>query len=486
MYPWLLRFLGFCFAWGTLAASTPAVPLPEVKLPDAPPTVERGAPRHVYVIPIREEIGSPILFILRRGLKEAIDHKADAVILDMKTPGGALDTTFEIMEALAKFPGTKITYVNTEAISAGAFISAATDEIWFAPNGIIGAAAPVSAGGQEIDVTMRQKIVAYLKARVRADSEGKGYRGQVVSAMMDADYELKIGDQVIKPKGELLAITASEAAKTYGEPPQTLLSAGTAKDLDDLLAQRFGPTKPTVTRLEVTWSESFAVWLHGISPILLGLGLLALYIEFKTPGFGIFGITGIACLAIVFLGNFVAGLSGHEPMLVFGLGLLMFVVEVFFFPGIFVLALGGIVLMLGSLLWSMADLWPNEPISVVWSAEVLIGPFTTLGLAMLIAVVLAIVLARFIPSGWVWDKLVVQSTVAGAAQTAGGGVAEPQGAAALVGREAVAVTGLFPSGQIEVDGQRYEARVAVGTVARGRAVIITSYSDFGFIVEEKA
>jgi membrane-bound serine protease (ClpP class) len=47
------------------------------------------------------------------------------------------------------------------------------------------------------------------------------------------------------------------------------------------------------------------------------------------------------------------------------------------------------------------------------------------------------------------------------------------------------VTGLFPSGQIEIGGRRYEARVAVGTVARGRPIVVVSYSDFGFIVEER-
>ena len=76
----------------------------------------------VYVIPVREEINKPTLYILRRGLKEAIEQKADAVVLDMNTPGGALDVTFEIMEALDKFPGQTVTFVNKEAMSAGAFI----------------------------------------------------------------------------------------------------------------------------------------------------------------------------------------------------------------------------------------------------------------------------------------------------------------------------------------------------------------------------
>ena len=85
---------------------------------------------------------------LLEGLPELVQGvigNADAVVLDMKTPGGELEATFDIMEALAKFPGITYTYVNTEAISAGAFIAATTSEIWFAPGGIIGAAAPVAA-----------------------------------------------------------------------------------------------------------------------------------------------------------------------------------------------------------------------------------------------------------------------------------------------------------------------------------------------------
>ena len=300
-----------------------------------------------------------MLYIIRRGLKEAIDQKADVVVLDMKTPGGALDVTFDIMEALAKFPGQTITFVNTEAISAGAFISAVTDEIYFTPDGIIGAAAPVTSSGGDVDKTMRLKIVSYLKARVRAISENEPYRGKVISAMIDEDFELKIDDKVIKEKGELLSLTATEASETYGDPAQPLLAAGIAKDVDALLTAKFGENGFKVTSLEVTWSEQLAVVLTGIAPILLGLGLLGLFIEFKTPGFGVFGVGGGILLTVVFLGNYVAGFSGHEPIMVFALGLVLVLVEVFFLPGLVFMALGGVVLMFGSLVWSMADIWPN-------------------------------------------------------------------------------------------------------------------------------
>jgi membrane-bound serine protease (ClpP class) len=438
----------------------------------------------VVVIPVREQVDSPLLFIIRRGLKQAIEDKADVVVLDMKTPGGALDVTFEIMEALGKFPGKTITFVNPEAISAGAFISATTEEIWFSPDGVIGAAAPVMATGGEIDASMRQKIVSYLKARVRATSEGKGgYRGKVISAMIDADYELKIEDKILKGKGELLSLTAKEASELHGDPAQPLLAAGIAKNVPDLLAQKFGETGFTSTTLEITWSEHFAVFLRALAPILLGVGMLALYIEFKTPGFGVFGITGIVCLAIVFLSNFVAGLSGHEPMLVFGLGLALVFVELFFLPGTVVFAVTGLALMLGSLVWSMADIWPNQPVTI--RDDLFLRPMQDLGLGMVVAVGLALALARFIPKGWFFSRLAVSQPVAGAAQFAG--VAPEIGAAAatLVGRTAVAATGLYPSGQVEIDGRRYEARLEVGSAAPGARVVVRRKTDFGLVVDRE-
>jgi len=447
----------------------------------APAPMPPSAKRSVVVIPVQEQIADPVLFIIRRGLKEAIEQKADVVVLDMKTPGGSLSTTFEIMEALAKFPGDTITYVNTEAVSAGAFISASTKEIWFAPGGVIGAAAPVLSGGQDVEATMKQKIVSYLKARIRATSEGKGYRGQVVSAMIDADYELKIGDKVIKTKGELLSLTATEACAPYGDPPQALLGAGIAPSVSQLLESKYGKDGYTIRSLEVTWSEKAAVGLNLIAPILLGLGVLALFIEFKTPGFGVFGIVGIVLLGIVFLSSYVAGLSGHEPVLVFSLGLLLVLLELLFFPGVAVVAVIGLLLMFGSLLWAMADLWPNEPLNL--SSDVFVRPLINLSLGLAIAVALALALARFLPTGWVWDRMVINATVGSAAQDSGSAPQSGPGLASLLGSEGVAVSGLRPSGQVEIDGRRYEARVEMADVRPGERVRVIGRSDFGLVVE---
>ncbi len=203
--------------------------------------------------------------------------------------------------------------------------------------------------------------------------------------MIDADTELKIDGQVLKEKGELLSLTATEAMKTYGTPPQPLLGSGIARDTADLLTQKFGPRGFEVTQLEATWSERLAVFLNGLAPVLLGLGMLALFIEFKTPGFGVFGISGVCLLAIVFLSSSVAGLSGHEPLALFAVGAVLLLLELAFFHSAGFLGVVGFALMAGSLLWAMADLWPNEPVAVAWSADAFVRPLANLGLGLAIA-----------------------------------------------------------------------------------------------------
>lgn len=458
--------------------SDSAAASPEVRrVEELPASAEH--PVRVVVIPVREEIGEPVLYIIRRGLKSA--GKNDLVILDMETPGGRLDAALEIMKALDQFEGRTATYVNGEAISAGAFISSVTQDIYFAPKGVIGAAAVVNSGGGEVDPTMRKKINSYLAAKVKAYSEGRGYRAQVIQAMMDEDYELKIGEEVIKAKGELLSLTDVEAAKSYGEPPLPLLSSGTYKSLDALLTARFGAGCYRLERLEVTWSETLAQYLTSFAPILLGLGILFVYIEFKTPGFGFFGFAGGTMLLLVFFGHYVAGLSGYEAVLVFILGLALLLTEVIFFPGVLVMAVTGVLLMFGAVVWSMVDYWPDQPLTI--NGDMFVLPATNLLLGLALAALLALLLARFIPKGWFFTRLAVAGGAGSAAQTAGLAPEESAHAGSLLGARGVVATGLFPGGQIEIDGRRYEARLELGTAVAGTRVVVVRTSDFGLIVE---
>jgi membrane-bound serine protease (ClpP class) len=120
---------------------------------------------------------------------------------------------------------------------------------------------------------------------------------------------------------------------------------------------------------------------------------------------------------------------------------------------------------------------------VAWSADAFARPLLNLGSGLAIAIVLFAALLRYLPKGWVWDRLVVQSASSGTAQVGGGAAEAASGLAALVGRRGVAVTALRPGGQVEVDGHRYEAKVEVGAIDRGAAVVVTGCSDFALTVE---
>ncbi len=450
-------------------------------------TVSNG-PVGVWVIPVRDVIAKPVFYVIRRGLKQAEEAGAKAVVLDMNTPGGELGVTLEIMKALDKFSGDTLVYVNDEAISAGAIISSVADEIHFAPKGIIGAAAAVSGGGEDIAETMKQKINSYLAAKVLSFNEGKGYRAQVVKAMMNADYEFKIGDTVIKPKGELLTLTAVGAARTYGEPPVALLSAGTHESLEAMLTSKYGVNGYTLTRLEVTWSERLASGLTAAAPILMGLGLLAIFIEFKTPGFGVFGVAGGVLLALVFFGHYTAGLSGHLPALVFLLGVSLVAMEIFLFPGTIVPGVMGVALMLSALVWSMLDVWPDKMPRL--DGDTLTMPLLNVALAVVVAVMTAVALGRFLPKGWFWDKMILKTAMGGdaglPASGMGGSVGVDgrgsEGVDDLFGAVGVAVSVLRPMGEVEVSGRRYEARADLGALERGDAVRVVGRAGRTLIV----
>ena len=437
-----------------------------------------------FVIPIKDQIGPPILSILRRGLKDAIRQKAKIVILDMDTPGGELGVTLEIMEEiignLEKFDGQIITYVNDEAISAGAYIAIATSEIAFAPNSQIGAAEAVSGGGANIDSSMKRKINSYLKAKIRNYAGDHRYRSQVMSAMMDANETLLIEGKPLKAKdgslikktGELLTLTGEEACQLHGDPPAPLLGFGVFNSFLEILDQKWGADNYDLVEMKINWAEEAGLWLNGIAPILLSVGLVCIFVEFKTPGFGIFGVAGIILLLTFFGSKYVAGLAGQEEVLVFLLGVCLVLVEIFLVPGLVLPGIIGFFMMLGAIFWAMVDIWPTPDFS--WNFEVFRLPIWELLQSLGIAFVLGIVISMILPKTPLWQSLVLSTTLQDTLLEKGD---------QLVGKKGVTISELFPMGQIEIDGKRYDARSKIGKISKGEKVQIVRSSEFEVVVE---
>ena len=450
-------------------------------------TIEGVDKKSAFVIPVRDQIGPPILNILRRGMKQAIESEVDLIILDMDTPGGELGVTLEIMQeildSVESWEGKVLTYVNKEAISAGAYIAIATQEIAFAPFSQIGAAEAVSGGGGEIDPSMKRKVNSYLKAKIRNFAGSYKYRSLVMAAMMDANVSLIIEGEtlraadgtLIKSPGELLTLTGEEAVMKYGNPPQTLLGTGIFKDLEELLDQRWGKKNYQMIRMEINWAENAGLWLNGIAPLLLSIGLVLLFIEFKTPGFGFFGIFGIGFILTFFGSKYVAGLAGQEEFLLFLIGFCLVLVEVFLAPGLFLPALLGLALMFGSLIWAMVDVWPGQEID--WSFALFRVPLVELAQSFGLAFILGYLAIKIIGKTPMGKSMLLETSVGNLKSNQPSELFEPN-------KIGVTVSELYPVGKVQIDGKTYEARSVIGKIEKGQRIRVLKHSGYELVVEE--
>jgi len=485
----MLKFLFsiFLFFTGMLSYTSVAEEkMSDVKT-DSNFTIEGVDKKSAFIIPVRDQIGPPILNILRRGMKQAIESEVDLIILDMDTPGGELGVTLEIMQEILDsvdyWEGKVLTYVNKEAISAGAYIAIATQEIAFAPFSQIGAAEAVSGGGGEIDPSMKRKVNSYLKAKIRNFAGSYKYRSLVMAAMMDANVSLIIEGEtlkaadgtLIKSPGELLTLTGEEAVMKYGNPPQTLLGTGIFKDLEELLDQRWGKKNYQMIRMEINWAENAGLWLNGIAPLLLSIGLVLLFIEFKTPGFGVFGILGIGFILIFFGSKYVSGLAGQEELLLFLIGFCLVLVEVFLAPGLFLPALLGLALMFGSLIWAMVDIWPGQEID--WSFALFRVPLFELAQSFGLAFILGYLAVKIMGKTPIGKSMLLETSVGNLKSNQPSLFIEPN-------KVGVTVSELYPVGKVQIDGKTYEARSVIGKIEKGQRIKVLKHSGYELVVEE--
>lgn len=437
----------------------------------ADPVIAKGS---VVVVPVKDAITDAQFFFLRRVLKDAEAAGAAALILDMDTPGGSLKSTEQIIQMLMKSPVPAFTYVNTNAGSAGALIALGTKKVFMAPVSAIGAAAPVVSSGQEIPATMNAKIVSYYSGYFRSVASLNGYHPELVDGFMNLDKEVKVGAEVINPKGALLTLSAQEAVKVIDGKP--LLASGIAKDLDQL-CQEASLDGAAMVRAEPSGFERIAQWITTLAPLLLLGGAIGAYMEFKSPGFGVAGVISALCFLLFFTGHYIAGLTGMEVVAVFALGVLLILLELVFFPGVFLVAGVGTALMFGALFFAMVDVYPAQPITI--SFDLLARPMMNLGIAIVATILSIAVLARFLPDLPVFRRLFLSAQSSAGTSIPHVDTASP---ALSAGHTGVAQTTLRPSGKavfgsiladVVTDGQFLDpgTPVRILSVSSGKVVV---------------
>lgn len=409
----------------------------------------------VYQIPVENQIEPALLYVIRRGVKEASREKADAIVFVMNTPGGRVDVTRDILEIIRGIKTPVYTFIQRDAYSAGAIIALATPNIYMAPGSVIGAATPIlmSPGGgvEKLSEDVGEKMKSGVAAMVRAAAEQGGYDPELAEAMVRREKGYTSGTNVISKAGELLTLTDSEALG--------ILSKGTVSDVSAML-KAAGLADAEIKTLEVTVAEKIARFIAGIAPVLLMIGLGGIYLEIKTPGFGLPGIAGAAALALFFFGHHIAGLAGMEDIILFIIGFALLFIEVFVTPGFGLLGISGIALILVSLLNAMSWQVPGELLpSFSGGSSTLQRAIINLAGGMAGTVVLGFLAGKYLPKSRVLRPVVLEQQTNRAA-----GFTAAHDRSDLPGREGIAEMNLHPAGRAVFGDER------INVITRGEFI----------------
>jgi membrane-bound serine protease (ClpP class) len=453
-----------------------------------PSEAEKNATPLVFVIPVQDMIERGLLYVFRRSVEAAVRENATAIILDMDTPGGRVDVAEEIIRMLIDLPDSirTITYVNKDALSAGSLISIATDRIYMSPGSRIGASAIITSSGDIPEGDLKEKHVSALVALARSAAENGGHDPDLVESMIRRDFEYKIGDEVICPAGQLLTLTDRDAARiipaTNGVPERPLLAVATVDSLDavkraeNLQNARFQTVRPT-------FAEQIARYIEQFAFIFLAGGLLGIYIEFKTPGFGFPGLLGGVLLAIFFWGHRIAGLSGDIELVLFAFGLLLLLLELFVIPGFGLAGFSGIALILVALFFSMVRHAPAAPTFHIPTLD-LQHAARQLGLALGMTLVFGWIAARFLPRTQAFQHLVLSKALTHDDEKTTD-TELPITNKPSVGDSGSAITPLHPAGFANVNGKRLNVVARGDFIDPGEKLIIAEVHGNRIVVDKQ-
>lgn len=400
----------------------------------------------VYIIPVKKMIEPALLYVIRRGVNEAVRNEADAIILHMDTTGGRVDSAIAIVAALGRSEIPVYTYVEKEAISAGAMIALSTSGIYMNQGSVIGDITPISmgmtGGVQDLPEAEKEKMTSYVAAHVRSAAEQGGHDPDLAEAMVRRDIEYKVGETVISKSGTVLTLTNTEAAQRVGDDQKPLLSRGTVDSIEDMLIE-LNLQGAQQNTMEITSAERLARLIASLAPFLLMIGLGGIWLEFKTPGFGFFGIAGISCLLLFFFGHHIAGLAGYEDIVLLFIGIALLAVEIFIIPGFGIAGISGIVLIFVSLVSMMVENMPGKWRPVSFEPETFSIPFLTVSGSFVAAVLLVLIAGKFLPKTRIFQSLTLEETVP---------VAEID--ESLLGLEGLSHSDLRPGGTAYINGRK--------------------------------
>jgi len=390
--------------------------------------------KKVYLIDISGDIDLGLAPYVQRVINEAEESKASAVILKVNTFGGRVDAATQIRDAIINSKVLTIAFIDKRAISAGALISIAAKKIVMSPGSTIGATTVVDQSGTKAT----EKYQSYMRSEMRSTAERNGRRPDIAEAMVDERIVIKDFPE-LDDSTKLLTLTTEEALKVgYCD--------FVASNLQEVLSH-FNLKDAEVVSSEINWAEKVVSFLHNpiISGILIMLGILGLLTEIKTPGWGLAGTIGLISLALFFGAGYILQLANVWEILVFIVGFVLLIIEIFFIPGFGFLGILGIIMMIGAIFFGLIGDFP------IISENEISNALIQLAASLVASILFLFILWKFLPGTPIWGRLILATSE----NQKEGFVSNPD-LSFLVGKRGKALSLLRPAGIAIIEGKRYD------------------------------
>ena len=401
---------------------------------------------HVAVITIDGTIDPIAAGFLSRALDVAADRDAALSLVLLDTPGGLLDSTRDMVEAIfaSRVPVVVYTWpAGAQAASAGTFVLAAGHVAAMAPSTNVGAASPVGAGGEDLPDTLASKATQDAAAFLRSIADERGRNGEALEAtVLDAvsysaseALELGVVDLVASGFENLLSQLDGRTVEIDGSARILEVEGLPTRAIERNLVERF---------LGVIANPNIAL-------LLLSIGGFGILIEFFNPGGFVAGIFGVIALALAFVA------LGNLPVNWTGFGLIVLAMVLFFVeiqaPGLSVPGIaGGIAFVLGAFL-----LFGGFSPPALEGPSFRVSIWVLVGIGLTIAAIMALLVRTSLMA-----KRVTQEE-------------DRHGLASAVGEVAIAVTPLDPTGTVSVLGEEWSAVAEGGKrIEEGEAVLVSA------------
>ena len=410
--------------------------------------------KKVFTFAIDQDIDPGMNRRVKLAMDQAEALKADVILIEMDTYGGAVTDADEIRTRILESKIPVYVFINKDAASAGALISIACDSIYMAPGASIGAATVVNGTD---GTAAPDKYQSYMRSMMRSTAEATGRNPQIAEAMVDE----KLVVPGISDSSSVITFSVAEAIQNgYCEGEYT--------STKEILAAQGLQSAEIIAYEEKTVDTIISFFLSpAVSGILILLIIGGIYFELQTPGVGFPLAVALIAALLYFVPYYLNGLAENWEILAFVIGIILLAVEFFVIPGFGVFGVAGIVMTLGGLVLGML---PNQAFDFeLVPASQLFGALLTVILAALAAVGMVFWLTPKVNEWGAFKHLTLAST-----QDRAQGFTSSTYSEDMLGKTGTVHSRLRPSGKVEIAGEIYDAYSRGEFLEKGESIEVIS------------